>query len=98
MEIYLCRDEQQTGPYTEAEVHAMLAANEIKGTCLALVGRRVGVAPARTGRCPACASCLSTSFQRVCRPCPCAAPLPELVLTSMRGPWHLLNRAHRIVG
>lgn len=33
MELYLTRDEQPAGPYTPAEVQAMVAANEVARTC-----------------------------------------------------------------
>ena len=35
MDLYLFRQEQQTGPYTEADARALVAAAEIEHTCLA---------------------------------------------------------------
>ncbi len=35
MDLYLYRDEQQTGPYTEANARALVVAGEIARTCLA---------------------------------------------------------------
>ena len=35
MDLYLFRDERQTGPYTEADARALVAAGEIERTCLA---------------------------------------------------------------